>query len=95
MREYGSQLKPEDRTPIDAAVSALKAALLKDDVDAIKKAHETLSMAAHKIGEAVYAKGPQAQPGQPGGPEMGGGGEQPKNQGPEDADFKVVDDEKK
>jgi molecular chaperone DnaK len=95
LREYGSQVKPEDRTTIDAAVSKLKAALTKDDTDAIKAAHETLSMAAHKIGEAVYAKGPQGQPGQPGADGSEAGGEQPKGQGPEDADFKVVDDEKK
>ncbi|MCU0606574.1 MAG: molecular chaperone DnaK [Candidatus Edwardsbacteria bacterium] len=100
LREYGSQVKTEDRTEIDQAVTKLKAALSKDDVDAIKQASEELSMAAHKIGEAVYAKGPQGQPGQPGqpgGPEMGGngGGEQAKPEGPEDADFKVVDDEKK
>ncbi|MRR52049.1 MAG: molecular chaperone DnaK [Rhodocyclaceae bacterium] len=93
LREYGAQVKTEDRTEIDKAVSKLKAALTKDDVDAIKQASEELSMAAHKIGEAVYAKGPQGQPGA-GGPEAGGG-EQAKPEGPEDADFKVVDDEKK
>ena len=96
LREYGSQLKPEDRTAIDSAVSKVKSALAKEDVDAIKQASEELSMAAHKIGEAVYAKGPQGQPGAD-GPQTGGGegGEQAKPEGPEDADFKVVDDEKK
>ena len=96
LREYGSQLKPEDRTAIDSAVSKVKSALAKEDVDAIKQASEELSMAAHKIGEAVYAKGPQGQPGAD-GPQAGGGegGEQAKPEGPEDADFKVVDDEKK
>ncbi|MDI6740868.1 MAG: molecular chaperone DnaK [Candidatus Edwardsbacteria bacterium] len=89
LREYGSQLKPEDRTTIDTAVARLKNVLGQDDLEAIKKASEELSMAAHKIGEAVYAKGPQPQPG--GGSAEGGG----KPEGPEDADFKVVDDEKK
>jgi molecular chaperone DnaK len=92
LREYGSQISAEDRKRIDDAVARLRNTLGREDIEAIKAASEELNHASYKIGEAVYAKAKE-QGGQPGA-EAGQGGDQ-KAQGPEDAEYKVVDDDKK
>jgi molecular chaperone DnaK len=97
LKEYGSQVSSEDRKAIDDVMGKLRIALGKDNTEAIKDASDELAAAARKIGEAVYAKaGQQTQA----GPETGGGqqpgqGEAPKPEGPEEADYKVVDEDKK
>ncbi|MDQ7798908.1 MAG: molecular chaperone DnaK [Candidatus Edwardsbacteria bacterium] len=97
LKEYGSQVSSEDRKAIDDAMGKLRIALGKDNTEAIKDASDELAAAARKIGEAVYAKaGQQTQA----GPEAGGGqqpgqAEAPKPEGPEEADYKVVDEDKK
>ncbi|HAD82319.1 TPA: molecular chaperone DnaK, partial [Candidatus Edwardsbacteria bacterium] len=97
LKEYGSQVSSEDRKAIDDAMGKLRIALGKDNTEAIKDASDELAAAARKIGEAVYAKaGQQTQA----GPETGGGqqpgqGEAPKPEGPEEAGYKVVDEDKK
>jgi molecular chaperone DnaK len=96
LKEYGSQISAEDRRAIDDAMGKLRTALSKDNTEAIKAASDELAAAARKIGEAVYSKAGQ-QAGA--GPEAGGGqqagGEAPKPEGPEEADYKVVDEDKK
>jgi molecular chaperone DnaK len=98
LREYGSQISADDRKRIEDGIARLRNTLGREDLEAIKSATEELNVASYKIGEAVYAKakeggqpqggpGPEAAP----GPEAG----QAKPEGPEDADYKVVDDEKK
>jgi len=97
LKEYGSQISSEDRRAIDDAMGKLRVALGKDNTEAIKAASDELAAAARKIGEAVYSKAGQQQAGA--GPEAGGGqqagGEAPKPEGPEEADYKVVDEDKK
>jgi len=103
MREYGSQISADDRKRIEDGISRLRNTLGREDVEAIKSATEELNVASYKIGEAVYAKA-KDQGAQPGGQPQGGPGPeaapgpeagQAKPEGPEDADYKVVDDEKK
>ncbi|MDO9390271.1 MAG: molecular chaperone DnaK [bacterium] len=103
MREYGSQISADDRKRIEDGVARLRNTLGREDVEAIKSATEELNVASYKIGEAVYAKA-KDQGAQPGGQSDGGPGPeaapgpeagQAKPEGPEDADYKVVDDEKK
>ncbi len=101
MREYGGQIEAGDRGKIEGAINRLRNELKNENLQSIKAATEELAAAARKIGEAVYAKaaqqqaaggatgGDQAQP----GPEAGAG-EPPKQEGAEDADFKVVDEGK-
>jgi molecular chaperone DnaK len=104
LREYGSQVSPEDRKEVETAVIRLKKVLDKGEAAEITTATEELAAAARKIGEAIYAKAGQAQGGeagggpQPGGQQQGGPQAQAKPAGPEgaqEADYKVVDDEKK
>jgi molecular chaperone DnaK len=92
MREYGSHITAEDRKRIEEAVSRLRNTLGREDIEAIKAATEELNHASYKIGEAVYAKAKE-QGGQPGAEGGQAGGQQA--QGPEDAEYKVVDDDKK
>ncbi|MBI4725748.1 molecular chaperone DnaK [candidate division TA06 bacterium] len=99
MREYGAQISADDRKRIEDGIARLRNTLGREDIEAIKSATEELNVASYKIGEAVYAKA-KDQGGQPGaGPEPGAApGPEPgqaKPEGPEDADYKVVDDEKK
>jgi len=99
MREYGSQISADDRKRIEDGISRLRNTLGREDIEAIKSATEELNVASYKIGEAVYAKAKEqgAQPAGGPGPEAAPGPEagQAKPEGPEDADYKVVDDEKK
>ena len=102
LKEYGSQITAEDRKAIDDAMGKLRVALGKDNTEAIKAASEELSAAARKIGEAVYSKASQQAAGGAGPAEGGaqpgtepGAGEAPKTEGPEEADYKVVDEDKK
>jgi molecular chaperone DnaK len=102
LREYGSQITAEDRKRIEDGILRLRNVLGREDIEAIKSATEELNVASYKIGEAVYAKA-KDQGGQPGGQQAGGPGPeatpgpeagQAKPEGPEDADYKVVDDKK-
>ena len=99
MREYGAQISADDRKRIEDGIARLRNTLGREDVEAIKSATEELNVASYKIGEAVYAKAKQQgeQPAGGPGPEAAPGPEagQAKPEGPEEADYKVVDDEKK
>ncbi len=103
LREYGAQISADDRKRIEDGIARLRNTLGREDIEAIKSATEELNIASYKIGEAVYAKAkdqgaqPGGQPAGEPGPEAAPGPEagQAKPEGPEDADYKVVDDEKK
>jgi molecular chaperone DnaK len=91
LAEHGSKLAEGDRKAIDDALAEAKEALKTDDLDRMKRAQETLSKAAHKLGEAMYREA-QAQPGQASGPDAGpqpGAGGRPS--GPKEGE--VVDAE--
>src|SRR3989442_132056 len=88
LSEHGSKLAETDRKAIDDALAEAKEALKTDDLDRMKRAQETLSKAAQKLGEIMYREaqaqqsgqgagsqaGPQAGgPGRPSGPKEGEG----------------------
>src|SRR3989442_1443467 len=77
LSEHGSKLAEADRKAIDDALAEAKEALKTEDLDRMKRAQETLSKAAHKLGEIMYREA-QAQTGQPSGQ---GGGSQPGGAG--------------
>ena len=77
---------------MEAAINKTKEALKGTDAAAIKAATEELSKVFYPIAEKLYAQ--QApQGGAPGG-DMGGGAA-PGGDGVVDADYEVVDDDKK
>jgi molecular chaperone DnaK len=73
LKEQGEKATPEDRTAIDDALKAVKEALAGTDVDAIKRAHESLISASQNFASRLYQQAAaQAQGGGAGG--AGGAG---------------------
>ncbi len=64
MRDAGDKITAEEKKPVEEAITALNAVKNGDDLEAIKKATETLSQAAQKIGEKLYKAAQEAQAGQ-------------------------------
>ena len=93
--EMKDKLSPADRGEIESALGELKTALSGSDTAAIKAKTEALTQVFYKVSEKLYQQpgaqpdaGPQAGP--QGGPQGGGDGQQYY-----DADYTVVDDDKK
>ena len=91
LAEHGDKVSPEDKTAIETAATALKAALEGEDVEAIKTRTNELVQASMKLGEAMYKA--QSAGAEAAGP--GGHAGEPKNDDVIDADFKEVGDDKK
>jgi molecular chaperone DnaK len=101
LKEAGDKVSDDEKSKIEAAISDLKGALEKDDLEDIKAKLETLKEASHKIAEILYQQ--QGQPGTEGASQAGADGESQGEQeaksseasdDAEDADYEVVDDEK-
>ncbi len=102
LKDYGDKVSDADKKAIEAAAAELKSAIASDSLERIKAAKEQLEQASHKLAEEMYKHaqqnaGPGAQPGE--GPTSAGPApEQPSTPGKDgavDADFEVVDDDKK
>ena len=97
LNEMGDKLDPADKSEMESKLSALKSALTGTDTAAIKSATEELTQVFYKVSEKMYqaaggAQGAGFDPSQaPGGPNPGGNGGQDYY----DADYTVVDDDKK
>ena len=97
LNEMGDKLDPADKSEVESKLSALKSALTGTDTAAIKSATEELTQAFYKVSEKMYqaaggAQGAGFDPSQAaGGPNPGGNGGQDYY----DADYTVVDDDKK
>jgi molecular chaperone DnaK len=100
LSEHGSKLAEADRKAIDDALAEAKEALKTDDLDRMKRAQDTLSKAAHKLGEVMYreaqAQAGQQQPGPGAGPQAGGsaGPSGPKEGEVVDAEFEDLGEKK-
>jgi len=92
LSEHGSKLAEADRKAIDDALAEAKEALKTEDLDRMKRAQETLSKAAHKLGEIMYREA-QSQGGQASGEGAGSqpGGTAGRPSGPKEGE--VVDAE--
>ena len=90
--EMGDKIGSEQKDKIDGASKALKDALAGTDNEAIKAKTEELSKVLQEVGTAIYQQAQAAQQAQ----QQAQAGEQAK-EGEEvvDADYKVVDEEKK
>ena len=87
LKEFGDKVGEAEKTAIEAALADLKTTLEGDDPDAIKAKTETLSQAAMKLGEAMYAA-QQAGGAAPDAAAEGG------HEDVVDAEFEEVDDHK-
>ena len=93
LQEMGDKLDAADKAEVEGKLDSLKKALQGSDTAAIKSATDELTQAFYKISEKLYQ-----QPGaQAGGPDMGGQQPGGDNGGQQyyDADYEVVDDDKK
>jgi len=101
MKDLGDKVSTDEKTKVEEAIKKVRDAMAGESAEAINKAKEELMQASHKIAEEMYKQSQQAaQPGQEAG--QAPGGEQPKSDaesgddsGAVDADYEVVDDDKK
>ncbi len=99
LEDMGDKIPAEDKSKVESALSHLKETLKGNDSAAIKSATEALTKEFYAVSEKLYGQAGQAAGGA--GPDMGGanfGGQQGGgNAGPDvvDADYEVVDDDKK
>ncbi len=54
LREHGDKLAPEDRSAIENALSELKSAIERQNVDEVERAAEALKQQSHKLAEHLY-----------------------------------------
>ena len=100
LKELGDKIPADKKTEIEAAIGAVREALKGSDTDAIKSAYDTLQNKFQAVSEELY-KAASAQAGAAGaehehsaGPEAGAA--KPKKEGDVvDAEFEVVDEDKK
>ncbi len=101
LKEHGDKVGEDERKKIEDAVEKLKEAQKGESAESITTAKEELMAASHKLAEQMYQQAQQQQ--QAGGAAEGTGGGQASESGDEkkpdegavDADFEVVDDDKK
>ena len=94
LKEQGEKATPEDRTAIEDALKSVKEAIAGTDVDAIKKAHESLISASQNFASRLYQQAAaNAQGGAPGdAPGSGGDGADGASAEEEVADAEIVDE---
>ncbi len=89
LKEYGEKVSAADKTAIETALDALKAALAEDNAETITARTTDLMQASMKLGEAMYAAS-QAEGAADGEPAAADA----KKDDVIDADFKDVSDDK-
>jgi molecular chaperone DnaK len=105
MKEMDDKLDGESKSKLETSLGRLKEAIKGSNVDEMKSATEQLNAEWNEIATKMYAQ-TGGQPGQPGAEQAGpqeqaaGGAEQKSGDGNgesevQDADFEVVDEEKK
>ncbi|HEX2786521.1 MAG TPA: molecular chaperone DnaK [Ignavibacteria bacterium] len=101
LTELGDKMSADTKAKIQAALDRLKSVVKSSDVNEIKSAIDGFNAAFQAASSEMYNTSKEQpgaqQQGQPGGQQQGGGqaGSQQGDGGVENADFEVVDDEKK
>ena len=90
LSELGDKVSADVKQQAEDAVAQAKTALEGTDVEAVKTAIEALQQASYKLAEVAYSTNDAAAQ-QPGA----GAAQQPADDGTIEADFEVVDDDKK
>jgi molecular chaperone DnaK len=93
LKEMGDKVNEDAKTKVTEAVDKVKEALKGENVEAIKTANENLTQVWHTIASELYAQA--AAEGQPGAADHDGPGAEGKDDSAVDAEFEVVDEEKK
>jgi molecular chaperone DnaK len=96
IKDAGDKLTEDEKKPVEEALAELDKVKNGDDLEAIKKASETLSEAAQKIGEKLYKAAQEAEAAAKAGESADGA--KPEGEAPKDAevdDSAPTDGEKK
>jgi molecular chaperone DnaK len=104
LKDLGDKVPADKKQPIEDAIGKVREALKGEDVDAIKRAYDDLQNKFQSVTEELYKQaaanaqaagaGPGPQPGPQSGPASGGAADQGKGD-VVDAEFEVVDEDKK
>ncbi|HEY4410025.1 MAG TPA: molecular chaperone DnaK [Acidimicrobiia bacterium] len=95
LKEQGEKATPEDKTAIEDALKAVKEAMAGTDLDAIKRAHESLISASQNFASRLYQQAAaNAQTSGPGSPGDGSAGQPDGAAEEEVADAEIVDEGK-
>ena len=96
LNELGDKVPADIKSQAEAAISQGETALQGEDFEAMKAATEALQAAGYKMAEIAYGNGaaPGGQP-NPADYANAGAGAAPADDGTIDADYEVVDDDKK
>jgi molecular chaperone DnaK len=97
LKELGDKVSGDQKQKVEKAVENTKEAIKSDDVDRIKSAVEDLTKEMHAISTILYQQQAQQQQGQqePQGEKQAGQQEEKKDETVTDAEYKVVDEDKK
>ena len=99
LKEHGEKVPADDRLALDRSLSEAKETLKTGDLDALRKAKETLMAASHKLAELIYKEAAAKAQAGAGGAAGGGNGAQAENNGhaqnADAVDAEVVDEGKK
>ena len=93
LKDLGDKVPADQKKAAEDAVAEAKRALEGQDIEAIKAAGEKLQEVGHKLAEIVYSNAQQASAQQPQG--AGTDAQQKPQDDVVDADYEVVDDDKK
>ena len=94
IKEFGEKADKELIEKVQQAADKLKESLKGGDIEVIKADTEALTKPLYELSTAMYQANAQAEGAQPGGPE-GTEGAAPKDDKVVDAEYKVVDEDKK
>ncbi len=94
LKDNADKIPPAEKADVEAALVEARAAIEKQDGEAVARANERLGQAAMKMGEAIYKASAEQAP-----PEGGQGGGGPSGPGGDDkvvdAEFEEVDPDKR
>ena len=96
IEEHKEKISDEDRSAVESGVAGVKSALESQDTAAMQAAVETLKQASQKLAEVMYQDAQAPPEGAPqGSPPPPENAPADEGGGAVDADFEVVDDDKK
>jgi molecular chaperone DnaK len=97
IKEFEDKLTPELKSKIETPLGRLKEAVKGTNIDEIKSAMEALNAAWNEVSAQMYAQttGAQQQPGDSGQSSSNAKDQQNDDKKVENADFEVIDDQKK
>jgi molecular chaperone DnaK len=100
LSDLGDKVDPSDKAEVESAISDLEAVLETADVEVLRQKTEALQSAAAKVAQKAYEAGAAGQAGAEAAgatdeETAGGPGGQESADGPVEAEYEVVDDDKK